>query len=59
MALNVGDKIKIVPHSNEVWEIIEINSYNGIYQPNVITLKKEDIVIGVSTQSVIEIIKEE
>lgn len=59
MALNVGDKIKIVPHSNEVWEIVEINSYNGIYQPNVITLKKEDIVIGVSTQSVIEIIKEE
>lgn len=59
MALNVGDKIKIVPHSNEVWEIVEINSYNGIYQPNVITLKKEDIVIGVSTQSVIEIIEEE
>ncbi len=59
MALNVGDKIIIVPHSNEVWEIVEINSYNGIYQPNVITLKKEDIVIGVSTQSVIEIIKEE
>ena len=59
MTLNVGDKIKIVPNNSEVWEIVEINSYHGIYQPNVITLKKEDIVIGVSTQSVIEIIKEE
>ena len=57
MEYNIGDKVRIVPNSSEIWEIIEIDSYYGIFQPNTITLKLEDIIIGASINDIVEVVR--